>query len=119
MENVRNVEADTAAVQECCAPAATGGWLNRRNLLMGVALAGGAGALVLGWDWLVAAGLATIIVAMAPCLVMCALGLCMNRRSKGDQTVAGTPPATPGQSVQTVKAESLSEANTLAPGNRG
>ena len=96
MENVRNVDADAAAAQECCAPAAKSGWLNPRNLLIGVALAGGAGALVLGWDWLVAAGMASIILAMAPCLVMCALGLCMSHKAKSDQTATGTPPATPG-----------------------
>jgi hypothetical protein len=39
-------------------------------------------ALYAGWDWLVAAGLATTIVALAPCLAMCALGLCMGRSKK-------------------------------------
>jgi hypothetical protein len=112
MENVRNLEANTAVAQECCAPAAKSGWLNPRNLMIGVALAGGTGALVLGWDWLVAAGLASIIIAAAPCLVMCALGLCMHRMSKSEQTVTGTPPRTPGTDVQAVKAEPASEPNT-------
>ena len=96
MEDVRNIEANAAAAQECCAPAAKSRWLNSRNLLIGLALAGGAGALVLGWDWLVAAGLASIIVAVAPCLVMCALGLCMGRQKKSDPSAAATPPAMPG-----------------------
>jgi hypothetical protein len=39
-------------------------------------------ALYAGWDWLVAAGLATTVVALAPCLAMCALGLCMGRSKK-------------------------------------
>ncbi len=39
-------------------------------------------ALWFGWPWLVAAGLAPLILAMAPCAVMCAAGLCMNRVSK-------------------------------------
>ena len=111
MENMRNVEANAATVQECCAPAAKSGWLNSRNLLIGVTLAGGAGALVLGWDWLVAAGVASIIVAVAPCLVMCALGLCMNRMSKSDQIAAGAPSATPGPNPTTVKAEPVSAPN--------
>lgn len=34
-------------------------------------------AIYAGWDWLVAAGLAATVIALAPCLVMCALGLCM------------------------------------------
>lgn len=31
------------------------------------------------WDWLAAAGLAPIVVAMLPCAVMCVLGVCMHR----------------------------------------
>lgn len=82
MEHTRKVEANAAAVQDCCTPTAKSGWLNPRNLLISLALAGGTGALVLGWDWVVAAGLASIILALAPCLVMCALGLCMRRQKK-------------------------------------
>jgi hypothetical protein len=39
-------------------------------------------ALYAGWGWLVAAGLATTVIALAPCLVMCALGLCLARGKK-------------------------------------
>lgn len=35
------------------------------------------------WGWLVAAGIAPILVAVLPCAAMCALGLCMGGRSKG------------------------------------
>ena len=118
MENARNVEVNAAAVQECCAPAAKGGWLNPRNLLIGVALAGGAGALVFGWDWLVAAGFASIIIAMAPCLVMCALGLCMNRQSRSNPTAAGTTPATPGPDAPAANAPAASGTNPRLLGNR-
>ena len=118
MENVRNAEANTIAAQGCCAPAAKNGWLKPRNLLIGVALVGGAGAMVLGWDWLVAAGVASIIIAAAPCLVMCALGLCMNRMGKSDQTAAATPPVAPGTDVPPVKTEAATEPNAPLPGNR-
>ena len=118
MENTRSIEADKAETPECCAPAQNNRWLNRRNVLIAVALAGGAGALFFGWDWLVAAGVASIIVAMAPCLVMCALGLCMSRKGKSDQTAAATPPAMPDPGVQAVKAEPLSEPHAPAPENR-
>lgn len=42
-------------------------------------LGGGALALAAGlnWGWLVAAGIAPILLAIAPCAAMCALGLCM------------------------------------------
>jgi len=39
-------------------------------------------ALALGWPWLVAAGIAPLLLAAAPCLAMCALGLCMMGRSE-------------------------------------
>ena len=35
--------------------------------------------LAINWNWLVAAGIAPILLAVAPCLAMCALGLCMGR----------------------------------------
>jgi len=44
-------------------------------LAVGIAVAGAA----LGWDWLVAAGIAPILLAALPCAAMCALGLCMNK----------------------------------------
>jgi len=52
-----------------------------------VLLALGTGVLVIGaalnWGWLVAAGLAPILLALAPCAVMCALGLCAMKRMGG------------------------------------
>ena len=54
-----------------------GGRLNRRTALV-IWAAGGIGiGLFLGWDWLVAAGLSSIVVALLPCAAMCAAGLCM------------------------------------------
>lgn len=41
-----------------------------------------------GWGWLVAAGLAPVILSMLPCLVMCGLGVCMMRRSGKTQSAA-------------------------------
>ena len=37
--------------------------------------------LSLNWRWLVAAGVAPILVSVLPCLAMCALGLCMKGMS--------------------------------------
>jgi hypothetical protein len=51
-------------------------------LIGGGALLAAPLALYAGWDWLVAAGLATMVLALAPCLAMCALGLCMGRGKK-------------------------------------
>src|SRR6266700_3301349 len=52
----------------------------------------GAGALLAGiglnWSWLVATGIAPILISVLPCLVMCALGLCMLCRSSEKQSMA-------------------------------
>lgn len=62
---------------------------SRMGLLV---LGGGALALAAGlnWGWLVAAGMAPILLAILPCAAMCALGLCMP--GKGRKT-ADTPEA--------------------------
>jgi hypothetical protein len=43
--------------------------------LLAVAIVGT--GLALNWSWLVAAGIAPMLLALAPCAAMCALGLCM------------------------------------------
>lgn len=52
-------------------------WLTspRGLLLVGIAVI--AAGLALGWNWVVALGLAPIVLALAPCALMCALGVCM------------------------------------------
>lgn len=51
-------------------------WLTRRQILILVAVGLAAGAAGLGWPWLAAAGLAPILLSIAPCAAMCALGIC-------------------------------------------
>ena len=50
----------------------------------------GAGVLFAGialnWSWLMAAGIAPILLSTLPCLVMCGLGLCMLCRSSEKQS---------------------------------
>ncbi|MBU6507416.1 MAG: hypothetical protein KGQ82_07950 [Alphaproteobacteria bacterium] len=62
------------------APSAEGqirSWIaSPRGLLIGGIVVVAAG-LALGWKWVVAAGFAPIILALAPCAVMCTLGMCM------------------------------------------
>ncbi|WP_192359125.1 hypothetical protein [Mesorhizobium mediterraneum] len=42
--------------------------------------------LAFNWVWLVAAGIAPLLLSVLPCVAMCALGLCMNRMT-GRSTV--------------------------------
>lgn len=107
MENARNTEANAGSAQTCCAPAGKTGWLGSRNLLIGVAVLGG-GAMFLGWDWLVAAGVATFIVALAPCLVMCALGLCASRMGKKEAAPAA--PVLPPKETQPPATQTMASA---------
>ena len=48
----------------------------RRGLIVAAIAVIGAG-LFLNWGWLTAVGVAPLILAVAPCAVMCGLGLCM------------------------------------------
>jgi len=41
-----------------------------------------------GWGWLVAAGLAPIILSLLPCAVMCGFSVCMMCRSNKSQSAA-------------------------------
>lgn len=52
------------------------GWL----ILAGTIIFAGA---VLNWGWLTAVGAAPLILALAPCAVMCGLGLCMSGNNNG------------------------------------
>ena len=66
----------------CCPPlelprGAILAWLGNRYVLAAIGLAVIGSGLALGWGWLTAVGAAPIIVSVAPCLVMCAFGVCM------------------------------------------
>ena len=54
-------------------------YLGNRKALALLAIAMVGAGLALNWNWLVAAGFAPILLALAPCAAMCALGLCMSR----------------------------------------
>ena len=50
----------------------------RRGLILLTVAGLGVGA-ALNWGWLVGIGVAPLLLALAPCAAMCALGLCMNK----------------------------------------
>ncbi len=74
----------------------------RRGLIL-LTVAGLGVGLFLNWGWLVAVGVAPLLLALAPCAAMCALGLCMKKMGRpsgptssnsGAQSGAGAPPST-------------------------
>ena len=60
-------------------------YLGGRRAWLALAALAGLGGLVLNWNWLVVIGAAPLLLALAPCAVMCALGLCMMGRSSGSE----------------------------------
>lgn len=64
---------------------------NRKVLAVLALLSVGAG-FAFNWSWLVAAGIAPIVLALAPCAAMCALGICMmNKDGKACSSDKGKP----------------------------
>lgn len=57
----------------------------RRGLVVVAVIAVGMG-LYLSWGLLAAVGVAPLLLALAPCAAMCALGLCMNKGDKSCST---------------------------------
>lgn len=58
-------------------------WLGGRRAVIGVVVLVVGAGLALNWSWLVAIGAAPLLLALAPCAVMCGLGLCMNKMAGG------------------------------------
>ncbi|HEV8553773.1 MAG TPA: hypothetical protein VGR65_10395 [Casimicrobiaceae bacterium] len=76
-----------------------GGRLNRRIAIVAWSAAIVGSGLLLSWNWLVAAGLSTIVLAILPCAAMCAAGLCMggadNKRADASAKNASGQDETP------------------------
>jgi hypothetical protein len=77
-------------------------WLRGRNgVIAMIVLAVVIGA-ALNWSWLVAVGIAPLLLTVLPCAVMCGLGLCMHRMAGSScSTSSGRPdhPGTPASKV--------------------
>ena len=76
--------------------------LRGRRALAALGLAVVAAGLAWQWTWLTAIGVAPVLVSLAPCAAMCALGLCMNRTAQRScatdpdthsKRAAGSPPS--------------------------
>lgn len=89
MQATEEPQQTPSKAEESCCAVQTGQARYRPWLVGGTGLGIGL-ALYGGWDWLAATGVATVLIGVAPCLVMCALGLCMGRagKSKPEPTVA-------------------------------
>jgi hypothetical protein len=87
---------------------------NRRLLLAAAILALVAGA-ALNWGWLVALGIAPVLLSLLPCLIMCGLGVgCMKMMSGSGEkppgqsgNPAGTPESPAALGIATMNRPSL------------
>ena len=88
-------------MRSCCStatfpPDVVHSWMRDWRIVAAAGLAVAGSGVALGWDWLTAIGIAPLIVSAAPCLLMCALGLCMmGRGHQANSGSAGTAPADP------------------------
>lgn len=77
----------------------------RRGLIIGgiaIVVAG----LVLGWSWLTAIGVAPIILSLAPCAAMCAIGACA--MMKGNASCAKPVASDQAKSVESASIREVS-----------
>lgn len=56
---------------------AAGYYLSRKRTLIVLAIGLASAGVALNWSWLVAAGIAPVLISLLSCAAMCALGLCM------------------------------------------
>jgi len=69
-------------------------YLGGRWGLLAVAAAAIVAGLAFNWSWLVAIGVAPLVIGILPCAAMCALGLCMmNMAGKQTSTEPSNEPA--------------------------
>jgi hypothetical protein len=100
-----------------CAPnrgalAGLRGWAGSRIGLLTIAGAAIVAGLAFNWSWLVAAGVAPLIVGILPCAAMCALGLCMMRmgdRSAKEPSPGGAPSTSQPDSIGPLRLAASSE----------
>lgn len=76
-------------------------------------------ALWLGGPWLVAVGALSLLVSLAPCLAMCALGFCMmrncNKKVASSEVAADAVPTTDSTPAVTAAAVDASGAAVTTP----
>jgi hypothetical protein len=81
MENATEVRPGPA-VKDCNRALTLGGRISQGVTLSTLVAAAVGSGLYFGWDSLAALGLTTLIVSLAPCLLMCALGVCASRMGR-------------------------------------
>ena len=86
-------------------------WLRGRNGVIALIVLAVVIGAALNWSWLVAVGIAPLLITVLPCAAMCALGLCMSK-------MAGGSCSTETRSVETPKpnARAVASLEAAEPG---
>jgi hypothetical protein len=58
-------------------------WLRGRNGVIALIVLAVVSGAALNWSWLVAVGIAPLLLTVLPCAVMCGLGLCLHKTAGG------------------------------------
>ena len=74
-------------------------WLRGRQALVVLAAPAIFAGLALNWSWLTAVGIAPILLSLAPCALMCGLGLCM-KGGAGKLCSSGTTAAAENPTIE-------------------
>jgi hypothetical protein len=72
---------------------------SRKAVLIILAATVIAAGLFLGWSWVVAAGLSSIMLGLLPCAAMCAAGLCMKRYGQKNACAGSSETSVVGKPV--------------------
>jgi len=71
-------------------------WLRGPRGLAALVLSALAIGAALNWSWLVAVGIAPLLLTVLPCAVMCGLGLCMSKMTGGSCSTSSSAADRPG-----------------------
>jgi hypothetical protein len=77
-------------------------WLRGRNGVIALVLLAVAIGAALNWSWLVAVGIAHLLITVLPCAAMCALGLCMSKMAGGSCSTETRSVVTPKPDARAV-----------------
>jgi hypothetical protein len=88
-------------------------WLRGRNGVIAFLVVAVVIGAALNWSWLVAVGIAPLLLTVLPCAAMCALGLCMNRMAGGSCSTETRPVETPKPDARVVASLDAGEPGPL------
>jgi hypothetical protein len=88
-------------------------WLCGRNGVIALIVLAVVIGAALNWSWLVALGIAHLLITVLPCAAMCALGLCMNRMTVGSCSTETRSVETPKPDARAVASLESGESSLL------